>query len=748
MLRNLQSGLLSHAHQSNAGRNQLNQNGYIDVTLDDTFGVGINAASVTDSSAEIVLFNYDEDGDAQPIPGIGVNGAAVQIDDTTWRYYFSGRFEPDTQVYVQFLPGSWSDNAGNTAVSKTESFNVYSNAASFEILIKGSAELYGAVEDLKLVSVIGEARLSLDIAADNPSARIQLDLNGRADVMYFGTVGAVSGRFIFEIDAAVPENSGFWGVMKMDTNFEKLRPAGIDADATAFLQFNFSNETQIETLTLPGQAAGGGDLTETYTLTPYLFALQAAGKLVMHIPDGNEDTTFGMELFRINGVFSMEISAAGLEVLAQGTLSIGPPELELFSLDVLGVLAIKPSVFAADLIITAHVGAHDLASIDGSFRLVTNVSGVAQEIKVPQRFIDGAYFPQDFIDRLRPTLDPDDGDQLAYTVPAGAPQWDGTFGTPGFYAVMQGSGSIYLLDLFTVEADFRMEVSVDGLFIQAEGGLLLKDLGQVNARGYLEITSAGLVAAMSLDLDAPFLATLGIDLDVNAELLINTTNESVTIAPLSDNLLLEPITVAANEKDIKAEGLLAVRVPGTDSELARISGVFSLDTSTERVTIFSHGDLEVGPRGLDVFDMEVTGVFVLVNAGFAADLTINATGGLPSVAELTGTLRFVANLTGVAQEVPVPQRFIDGGFLPADFVSRLSDSVLFPGRKSYIVPGGAPYLDGTPDDPASTYMVLMGQGTLTLVDAWDITGGFRIKVETDGPVITIHAEVNMGEFGM
>ncbi|MGV2342081.1 MAG UNVERIFIED_CONTAM: hypothetical protein LVR18_51655 [Planctomycetaceae bacterium] len=59
--------------------------------------------------------------------------------------------------------------------------------------------------------------------------------------MYFGTVGAVSGRFIFELDLDVPDNSGFWGVMKLDTNFEKLRPAGIDIDVFALLQFNFSN---------------------------------------------------------------------------------------------------------------------------------------------------------------------------------------------------------------------------------------------------------------------------------------------------------------------------------------------------------------------------------------------------------------------------------------------------------------------------------------------------------------------------
>ncbi|MFN6024956.1 MAG: hypothetical protein ACK49E_12445, partial [Planctomyces sp.] len=87
----------------------------------------------------------------------------------------------------------------NKPLEKVETFNVYSNAFSFQIIVSGAAELYGAVESVKLVSVKGEAKLSLNTGGDGPS-RVQLDLNGRADVMYFGTVGAVSGRFIFEVD--------------------------------------------------------------------------------------------------------------------------------------------------------------------------------------------------------------------------------------------------------------------------------------------------------------------------------------------------------------------------------------------------------------------------------------------------------------------------------------------------------------------------------------------------------------------
>ncbi|MFM7869408.1 MAG: hypothetical protein ACKPHU_34735, partial [Planctomycetaceae bacterium] len=147
-----------------------------------------------------------------------------------------------------------------------------------------------------------------------------------------------------------------------------------------------------------------------------------------------------------------------------------------------------------------------------------------------------------------------------------------------------------------------------------------------------------------------------------------------TIYPLSARLLLDPITVEAGDFDIKAEGLLAFRIPGTDIEFARISGVFSLDTETERTTIFAAGELQIGPRGLRVFEMTVLGVFALVEEGFATDLVVTATGGLPDIAELEGTFRLVSNMTRIRQEVPVPQRFIDGNFLSPDFISRLSPS--------------------------------------------------------------------------
>ncbi|MFM8726313.1 MAG: hypothetical protein ACKON9_14450, partial [Planctomycetaceae bacterium] len=415
---------------------------------------------------------------------------------------------------------------------------------------------------------------------------------------------------------------------------------------------------------------------------------------------------------------------------------------------VVGVLAIRPDGFAADLILEAQAGFNEYVAFEGDFRFVTNVFGSDQEVRVPHRFIDGGYLPPDFIADLRPTSDPnDDPEEMAYVVPGGAPKWGGGQGPNGPYLVMQGQAELYIVDVFVIEGAFRIEVSTEGLFLQADGGLLLKDVGAVNARGYLELTREGLVVAMSLDLDASSLSTIGIDFDVNAELLLNTTDTDRTIYPLSDRLLMEPITVEAGDFDIKAEGLLAFRIPGTDIEFARISGVFSLDTETERTTIFAAGELQIGPRGLRVFEMTVLGVFALVEEGFATDLVVTATGGLPDIAELEGTFRLVSNMTRIRQEVPVPQRFIDGNFLSPDFISRLSPSSANPNRKSYFVPAGAPYLDSTNEDAPSAYIVMMGSGALTLVDQFRIPGNFRIKIETNGPVIPIDAHVDLGPLG-
>lgn len=155
----------------------------------DLFGVGIDVSSLSDTEDEIALYTLDDNGEEIPAVGItGIDGTPTTTDGKTWRYRFSGRFDPGL-VIVRFVAGTWQDNAGNLGVESDGTFNVYSNAASFELIISGAAELYMATEGLKLLTVSGEAKLSVDIGPNGDTGRVQLDLNGRVDLMYFGTIG-------------------------------------------------------------------------------------------------------------------------------------------------------------------------------------------------------------------------------------------------------------------------------------------------------------------------------------------------------------------------------------------------------------------------------------------------------------------------------------------------------------------------------------------------------------------------------
>ena len=70
---------------------------------------------------------------------------------------------------------------------------------------------------------------------------------------------------------------------------------------------------------------------------------------------------------------------------------------------------------------------------------------------------------------------------------------------------MQGQTQLVIGKVFAVEAAFRIEASSAGLMMQIDGGLMVGDLGKVNALGYLEFNRKGILAALSLDLDANIL---------------------------------------------------------------------------------------------------------------------------------------------------------------------------------------------------------------------------------------------------
>jgi len=87
---------------------------YIDVTFTDA--VGLDEASITDAGNEFDLF-----GDA--VAGVTVDGSAVLLSGTTYRYSFTDTFGLGP-VEVSFWGGGFDDLAGNGCTGETESFTV------------------------------------------------------------------------------------------------------------------------------------------------------------------------------------------------------------------------------------------------------------------------------------------------------------------------------------------------------------------------------------------------------------------------------------------------------------------------------------------------------------------------------------------------------------------------------------------------------------------------------------------------
>ena len=244
----------------------VNDKKYIDVTFEDTFGVGLDPDTITDQDdAEIVLWGQDAAGNTIPL-GVRVNGAAAPVENkpNTYRYYFSDPL-PSGVVLVEFQAGSWADKHGNLSSAKTESFRVFDSAASFEILIQGSEEIYlPFVADQLVYGIHGEARLLTEIL--NNEVRAVLDFNGTAEIVYLGNIASTAGRFVLSApDSATPQ---FWGVARLDTNFEKLKGLGIELEGYGLLEVNTTNEPKSETLTLAGQGPNGSDLTRTFEFGP------------------------------------------------------------------------------------------------------------------------------------------------------------------------------------------------------------------------------------------------------------------------------------------------------------------------------------------------------------------------------------------------------------------------------------------------------------------------------------------------
>ncbi|MFC1820933.1 hypothetical protein ACFLZG_07625, partial [Thermodesulfobacteriota bacterium] len=393
--------------------------------------------------------------------------------------------------------------------------------------------------------------------------RLQLQVAAR---LKLGPLGEVKAFGFLEIN-----DQGLIGVIRLDASFPGLKEIGIEFAAYAnFVLNTTSQDTPITIMFGPGDS-------ETFLIPKATLQIQIAGKLIFK---AGKD---GDELFRMSGVFLLEINNEGLSMFVDAALVIGPPDVNIFDFHAVGVMIINSEGFAADISVSMSIGQgsvlEDFFSVSLSARIILNTTGQEQGFQIPDRFLE--FLDPDTISLL-------DADNRM-VVRAGAPKPDGTYEPPGPYVFIQASGSLTIINVFKIEAAFRLKFSTVGLDLAFSGSLRLDPLGSLEAAGNLEIDSRGVIARVALSLDAGFGGDVGISFSGDALLEVNTTGQDQTIY------------LANGDQVVVGEGV-RVYIAGSVEFLgfASASGSVTITVNSNQLTLEFDVTIVLGPFSLEV----------------------------------------------------------------------------------------------------------------------------------------------------
>jgi hypothetical protein len=241
-------------------RTFINNQGYLLVSFDDPFGVGLDTTSIADSAPEFVL-----EGEGAANVFVGGAGQEVVIDGQTYyQYSFTGDFD-NGLITVRFLDGAWADVDGNTGVSSVYEFGVNQTNPSFEIRLSGFARLEGlGLLEEPLARIEGELKLTFSSSVDPTTGdvdevRANLAFTATAALYGLGNLGSTAGSWTLAVGLGDIAQNGLtndsirvWGAMKLQSNLSFLENIGITANGAAYVKFNSSSEDIVESLRLEG----------------------------------------------------------------------------------------------------------------------------------------------------------------------------------------------------------------------------------------------------------------------------------------------------------------------------------------------------------------------------------------------------------------------------------------------------------------------------------------------------------------
>ncbi len=496
------------------------------MTLTPTAGAQVDVTSV--------------DGNEVTLSGSGIGDTAsagvTRISTTnTFRYLFTGSFAPGN-VTVTFNAGSWHDSAGNAGVGSSNGFTVIKQAQSFFIELSG-----GLILNLPLLpEPLLELKADVTLEIDSARSVFTLTFSGQLKLIKLGTVGATAGRFVLDMSNTVASGPQLWGVASLETNFSALEQYGIFLFAKGFLEVNTTQQTHVETITLPGVGQGGADLVKTFTLRPQSFSLELLGQLRVRPPGTSTD------LVRLQGGFFLSIDPAKIQIYATAELSFGVGDSQLTYGQATGLIIVRTGSDGANPGVagmltvgsSAGIGIPNLGSlfsISGSVTVMFNTTLQDQVFQIPDDFL--------------PLLHP--GDPTTITIFKSAPGVDGQRNPnapPGgeVYVSATVQAQITIGDVINLNGFIQIQLGVDtsgNVRLQIVGavGTQIAFLGSLSGQLNLTVTlgpNPGVVGRIFLTLQSSSIP--GIEIGGEFLLEINTYADDRVIQTFKTKTVTQP----------------------------------------------------------------------------------------------------------------------------------------------------------------------------------------------------------------
>ncbi|MDI1313706.1 FlgD immunoglobulin-like domain containing protein, partial [Prosthecobacter sp.] len=515
----------------------------------------------------------------------------------------------------------------------------------FKISIAGAAD-YNLL-DIARAHV--EATLTLSFASDSFTVTLA---NGSFSLPDIQTdpLGTAAGEITIKRESDGTVN--VWGGFLLVPNGEFLEPWGITVGGQFFIKLNTSGELKKVTLII-----SGGPLV--LDLAPESFSIFIIGHADFIIA--------GVKVFRVDGTLAIDINKDHLSIFVSADLLLGPDsDNPIFSYNAVGLIYVQFGAnagFAAKLTLSQGSKAIPGLVIGAKWLLVMNTTGVEITYEIPTPLVTTPPSPP------VPTVkgpDFNSADPLAtvsyetiiggkrmLVIPGGKPAnglADYRTWTPvvnSAYLVIIGRGSITLADVFTLTGTMNVVAEIGGgavsFTMEVKATMAVKLNGNTVfsflAEGGIQISNAGVAAAISLNFSAGFTlpSSLGFDLTASFQLQINTTSAAVTLAG---------ITIPKGDSGffarIHAVGHLKFLGGALD-----LDGTFDITVTGSSLTVALGANLSFFGATFSVSGF--AGIYYDSNPGLA--LSLKFTGNVSPAAsfKITGKFQLMINTSRVAR---------------------------------------------------------------------------------------------------